>query len=257
MSAIYQNILNSCYMWLFSWYVGYGWLPWRTTAKDREFWEVEKKIIIQKIERNLGHILGTIFDRNFSYCFQAKIVGKLYCLLALPMLVDKIWWVNCNKQHWEGEKIGKMEKNCVQWKYPNYIFVWDCRFFFLSVLPITCTCIIDRTMLYIFLFFNLQQIPFKFTSSFHVRRPWGVGICISCNRNHLLCSSISLRLSYLVNNILKNVLINVCYSLPRYGGIQESLIRILLGIDILQVSFFAACFLFFSHSNVMIKTKIQ
>ena len=84
-----------------------------------------------------------------------------------------------------------------------------------------------------------------------------MGIFISCNGNHLLCSSISLRLSYLVNNILKNVLINVCYSLPRYGGIQESLIRILLGIDILQVSFFAACFLFFSHSNVMIKTKIQ
>ena len=80
---------------------------------------------------------------------------------------------------------------------------------------------------------------------------------ISCNGNHLLCSSISLRLSYLVNNILKNVLINVCYSLPRCGGIQESLIRILLGIDILQVSIFAACFLFFSHSNVMIKTKIQ
>ena len=23
MSAIYQNILNSCYMWLFSWYAGY------------------------------------------------------------------------------------------------------------------------------------------------------------------------------------------------------------------------------------------
>ena len=109
MSAIYQNILNSCYMWLFSWYAGYRWLPWRTTAKDREFWEVERKII-EKIERNLGHILGTIFDRNFSYCFQAKIVGKLYCLLALPMLVDKIWWVNCNKQHWEGEKIGKIKK---------------------------------------------------------------------------------------------------------------------------------------------------
>ena len=69
-----------------------------------------------------------------------------------------------------------------------------------------------------------------------------MGIFISFNGNHLLCSSISLKLSYLVNNILKNVLINVCYSLPRYGGIQESLIRILLGIDILQVSFFAAFF---------------
>ena len=30
------------------------------------------------------------------------------------------------------------------------IFVGDCRFFFLSVLLITCTCIIDRTILYIF-----------------------------------------------------------------------------------------------------------
>ena len=58
----------------------------------------------------------------FPVVFKLKIVGKLYCLLALPMLVDKIWWVNCNKQHWEGEKIGKIkkEKNRIQWKYPNY-----------------------------------------------------------------------------------------------------------------------------------------
>ena len=27
---------------------------------------------MEKIERNLGHILGTIFDRTFSCCFQAK-----------------------------------------------------------------------------------------------------------------------------------------------------------------------------------------
>ena len=145
------------------------------------------------------------WELYFSYCFQAKIVGTLYCLLALPMLVDKIWWVNCNKQHWEGEKIGKIEKTVYSGSIPTIIFVWDCRYFFLSVLPITCTCIIDRTMLYIFLFFYLQQIPFKFTSSFHVRRPWGVCIFISCNGNHLLCSSILLRLTFLVDNILKNV----------------------------------------------------
>ena len=117
--------------------------------------------------------------------------------------MDKIWWVNCNKQHWEGEKIGKKEKYSNPWSIPT-IFVRDCRFFFLSVLPMTCSCIIDRT-LYIFFFFNLQQIPFKFTSSFHVRRPWGVGLFISCYGNHLLCSSILLRLTFLVNNILKNV----------------------------------------------------
>ena len=43
------------------------------------------------------------------------------------MLVYKIWWVYCHKQHWEGEKKSQKEKkNSIGWKYFNYI-VWDCR----------------------------------------------------------------------------------------------------------------------------------
>ena len=44
---------------------------------------------------------------------SVKIVGILFCLLALPMLVCKIWWGNCDKQHWEDEETGKkVKKQC-------------------------------------------------------------------------------------------------------------------------------------------------
>ena len=32
---------------------------------------------------------------NWNCSISVKIVGRLNCLLALPMLVCKIWWVNC------------------------------------------------------------------------------------------------------------------------------------------------------------------
>ena len=32
------------------------------------------------------------------------------------MLVCKIWWVNCDKQHWEGEETGKNWTNSIGWK---------------------------------------------------------------------------------------------------------------------------------------------
>ena len=38
---------------------------------------------------------------------SVKIVGALCCLLALPMLVCKIWRVNRDKQHWEDEETGQ------------------------------------------------------------------------------------------------------------------------------------------------------
>ena len=45
---------------------------------------------------------------------SVKIVGTLNCLLTLPMLVKKIWWVNCDKQHWEDEGTGQ------KWKKKHY-----------------------------------------------------------------------------------------------------------------------------------------
>ena len=41
-------------------------------------------------------------------------------LVALPMLVYKIWRVNCDKQNWKEEKMGQKLKNSVGWKCPNY-----------------------------------------------------------------------------------------------------------------------------------------
>ena len=38
---------------------------------------------------------------------SVEIVGTLCCLLALPLLVCKIWWVNCNKQYWEYKETGQ------------------------------------------------------------------------------------------------------------------------------------------------------
>ena len=51
---------------------------------------------------------------------SVKIVGTLCCLLALPMLVCKVWWVNCDKQHWEDEETGQKWKTSVGWRCPSY-----------------------------------------------------------------------------------------------------------------------------------------
>ena len=47
---------------------------------------------------------------SLNFCdttVSVKIVGALCCLLALPMLVCKIWWVNCDNQHWEDQETGQ------------------------------------------------------------------------------------------------------------------------------------------------------
>ena len=52
---------------------------------------------------------------------SVKIIGTLCYFLALSMWVCKVWWVNCDKQHWEGEETGqKGKKYSVGWKCPNY-----------------------------------------------------------------------------------------------------------------------------------------
>lgn len=33
-------------------------------------------------------------------------VGTLYCRLALPIVVHKVWRVDCEKHHWEDEETG-------------------------------------------------------------------------------------------------------------------------------------------------------
>ena len=56
---------------------------------------------------------------------SVEIVGTLCCLLALPVLVCKIWWVNSDKQHWADEEMGLKQKNSVRGSVPT-IFAWDC-----------------------------------------------------------------------------------------------------------------------------------
>ena len=61
----------------------------------------------------------------FASIKYTLLVGTLNCLLTLPMLVKKIWWVNCDKQHWEDEGTGqKWKKTLFAGSVPT-IFVWD------------------------------------------------------------------------------------------------------------------------------------
>ena len=57
---------------------------------------------------------------------SVKIVGTLCCLLALPMLVCKIWWVYCDNQHWKDEEMGQKRRIELGGSVPT-VFVWDCR----------------------------------------------------------------------------------------------------------------------------------
>ena len=51
------------------------------------------KSFILKLELATSTFLN-IFVQDWTLCtVSVKIVGSLYCLLALPMLVCKIWWV--------------------------------------------------------------------------------------------------------------------------------------------------------------------
>ena len=58
---------------------------------------------------------------------SVKIVGALYCLLAFPMFMYKIWSVNSKKQHWESRRRGRREKTAFDESVPT-IFVWNCSY---------------------------------------------------------------------------------------------------------------------------------
>ena len=56
---------------------------------------------------------------------SVKIVGALYCLLAFPMFMYKIWSVNSEKQHLESRRRGRREKTAFDGSVPT-IFVRNC-----------------------------------------------------------------------------------------------------------------------------------
>ena len=76
-----------------------------TKKKDRLLWI--SKIAKTKVSLAFTAILQV---HNIMALVSVKIFGTLYCLLALLMVAHKIWWVNCDKPYWEGEKTGQEEK---------------------------------------------------------------------------------------------------------------------------------------------------
>ena len=76
-----------------------------TKKKDRLLWI--SKIAKTKVSLAFTAILQV---HNIMALVSVKIFGTLYCLLALLMVVHKIWWVNCDKPYWEGEETGQEEK---------------------------------------------------------------------------------------------------------------------------------------------------
>ena len=76
-----------------------------TKKKDRLLWI--SKIAKTKVSLAFTAILQV---HNIMALVSVKIFGTLYCLLALLMVVHKIWWVNCDKPYWEGEMTGQEEK---------------------------------------------------------------------------------------------------------------------------------------------------
>ena len=89
---------------------------------------------------SLTQLYPQIIEGNSFYSFQmnsagimmvstllvatvsVEIVGTICCLLALPMLVCKIWWVNCDKQHWEDEETGQKPKK-QRWVEVSQLFL--------------------------------------------------------------------------------------------------------------------------------------
>ena len=77
-------------------------------------WETGNKI--PKIDciklRCKNSASGKLNTKYLNWPHQAtvsvKIVGTLLCLLVPSMLVYTIWWLNRNRQHWEGK--GKHKK---------------------------------------------------------------------------------------------------------------------------------------------------
>ena len=76
---------------------------------------------------------GKLNTKYLNWLHQAtvsvKIVGTLLCLLLPPMLVYMIWWLNRNKQHWEGKgkhKKGKKKQCLLSVSLPQLYFwlVW-------------------------------------------------------------------------------------------------------------------------------------
>ena len=65
-------------------------------------------------------LFTTLTGPSRNATVSVKIVGTLRCLLAKPDVVHTIWWVDCDKQHWEDEQTSQKLKNSVWWKFPNH-----------------------------------------------------------------------------------------------------------------------------------------
>ena len=57
---------------------------------------------------------------------SVKIVGTLLCLLVPSMLLYEVWWLNRDKQLWEGRGEHEKGKNSVWLKCPNFFCLRLC-----------------------------------------------------------------------------------------------------------------------------------
>ena len=64
---------------------------------------------------------------TFCSTVSVKIVGTLVCLLFPSLLVYKVWWLNHDKQLWEGQGEHRRKKTGFG-PSVSTIFVWDCSF---------------------------------------------------------------------------------------------------------------------------------
>ena len=64
---------------------------------------------------------------TFCSTVSVKIVGTFVCLLFPSLLVNKIWWLNHDKQLWEGQGEHRRKKTGFG-PSVSTIFVWDCSF---------------------------------------------------------------------------------------------------------------------------------
>ena len=63
-----------------------------------------------------------------STCSLSRNCWDTLLSSCLPMLVCKIWWVTCDKQHWDDKEMSQSKKKTELGGSVPAIFVWDCSY---------------------------------------------------------------------------------------------------------------------------------
>ena len=98
---------------------------WLEEKLQKNFYCKEKKRI--EMEMTMSPLYNCRLRTLLLSTVSVKIVGTLLCLLVPSMLVYKVWWLNRNKQLWEGQGEHEEKKTTAFGQSVPTIFVWDCR----------------------------------------------------------------------------------------------------------------------------------